>query len=75
MKVGMGDLGASLYTYIRSGLHVYTCRVTPIYAQGYTYIRSGLRVWSICVLRLVVWGVKVRSDEVGCLRGGMKKNI
>ena len=80
MKVGMGDLGASLYTYIRSGLHVYTLRLTRIYAQGYTYIRSGLRVYSLRVTRMVDQrvatgrvGVKVRSDEIGCLRGGMKK--
>ncbi len=46
MKVGMGDLGASLYTYIRSGLHLYTCRVMRIFAQAHAYGRSACCDWS-----------------------------
>ena len=80
MKVGMGDLVSSLCTYIRTGFHIYTLRVTRIYVQGHAYIRSGLRVYSLRLTRMVdqrvatgCVGVKVRSDEIGCLRGGMKK--
>ena len=53
---------------------------THIYAKGYTYIRAGLHIYTCRVTRLVDLrvatgrvGVKVRSDEIGCLRGGMKK--
>ena len=57
-------------------------RSTQIYAQGYTYIRAGSRVYSLRLMRMDVQrvatgrgGVKEWSDEIGCLRGGMKKKI
>lgn len=55
-------------------------RSKHIFARAYTYIRAGLRVYTCRVTRMVDQcvgtgrvGVKERSDEIGCLRGGMKK--
>ena len=61
------------YTYIRSGLHVYTLRLTHIYAQAYAYIRAGVREGSFQRVATGRVGVKEWSDEIGCLKGGMKK--
>ena len=63
------------YTYIRSGLHEYTLRLTRIYAQAYAYIRAGVREGSFQRVATGRVGVKEWSDEIGCLKGGMKKNI
>ena len=62
-------------TYIRSGLHVYTLRVTRIYAQAFAYIRAGVREGSFQRVATGRVGVKEWSDEIGCLKGGIKKYI